>query len=124
MRKVTSFFIFSAITLFFSCTKNNKEDILAGQGPCNTTVTTYGEVVKPILDQFCNTSGCHNNVSLAAGLNLEDYNSLKPIALGDRFLGSLKHQSGFSPMPKGGDKLTDCQIEKIEKWVINGAQNN
>lgn len=110
--------------VYSSCTNNNKQDILAELDPCDTNSTTYSAEIKPILDQFCNTSGCHDAASMAGGYNLSDYNSLQPIALGNRFMGSIKHKSGFSSMPKGGAKLANCQIEKIEIWVRKGAQNN
>jgi len=116
--------VISYLLINTSCTKNNKEDIVAGLTPCDTTNTTYNAVIKPILDQYCNSNGCHNATSIAAGYNLEDYNALKPVALGSRFLQTLRHEPGFSRMPKGADKLTDCQIKKIEIWVNNGAQNN
>lgn len=120
-------FILSSIALMciaVSCSNNNKEDILAELDPCDTTSTSYSLEIKPILDQFCNTAGCHNATSVASGYNFEDYNVVQSAALGTRFLGTIRHESGFSPMPKGSDKLTDCQIQKIEVWISKGALNN
>lgn len=121
--------IFTIVVLFVvlflaSCAKNSKEEILAQLDPCDTTSIGYALEIKPILDQFCNSSGCHNSTSIAGGYNFENYASVKSAALGTRFLGTINHSSGFSPMPKGGDKLTACQISKIEIWVRDGAQNN
>ncbi len=109
---------------FLSCNKNSKEAILENLGPCDTTNVTYTNDIRPLINQFCSTSGCHTAVSVAGGYNLEDYASLRDAALGSRLLGSIKHNNGFSPMPKGGGKLTDCQIKFIEKWIQQGAPNN
>lgn len=121
---ITIICILSIFAILSSCSKNSKEAILEGLEACDTTSTAYSAEIKPILDQFCNTSGCHNATSVAAGYNFESYDNVKNAALGSRFLGSIRHESGFSSMPKGSDKLTDCQIQKIEIWVRKGAQNN
>ena len=112
------------VLLYASCAKNNKEDILAQQGQCDTSITGYAQIIKPILDQQCATSGCHNSTTKAGGYDLETFSSLQSIALGTKFLGSLKHETGFSPMPKNSGKLDDCSIQKIETWVNKGALNN
>ncbi len=120
---VTSLFMLFVIAIS-SCSKNNKEDIIAGLDPCDTDNVTYSLVIKPILDQFCNTSGCHNSTSVAAGYNFQDFNTLSTAALQDVFIGSIRHETAYSNMPKGGDKLTDCQISQIETWISDGAPNN
>jgi len=121
--------IYSALAsiaiLYSSCAKNNKEDLL-GTTNCDTTNVSYTQDIKPILAQSCNTVGCHNATSVASGYNLEDYSSLQAVATGPRFLGTIRHENGFSPMPKpiGSPKLDDCKIKKIEIWVAAGAPNN
>jgi hypothetical protein len=32
--------------------------------------------------------------------------------------------AGYSAMPKGGNKLADCQITQVQKWIQAGALNN
>ena len=39
-------------------------------------------------------------------------------------MGTINHASGFSRMPKGGGKLTDCEISQLQKWIDNGILNN
>ena len=38
------------------------------------------------------------------------------------FLNAVKH-TGLYPMPKGGNKLSDCKIKQIEKWIDNNYPN-
>jgi hypothetical protein len=37
-----------------------------------------------------------------------------------RMLGALRGTAGFSAMPQGGTKLSDCDISKVEKWINSG----
>jgi hypothetical protein len=37
---------------------------------------------------------------------------------------AINHSAGYSPMPKGGNKLPACQIAKVRRWVAAGAPNN
>jgi hypothetical protein len=39
-------------------------------------------------------------------------------------LGSIRFEAGYSGMPKNQSRLADCDIEKIEEWVNQGAPNN
>lgn len=104
-----------------SCSNNSKEELL---GPCNPVVVSYSKDIKPIMLQHCSTPGCHSAVSAASGINLEDYANTKPVALGNRFMGTIKQEVGFSAMPQGGGKLDDCKIQLIQSWVNQGAPNN
>jgi len=36
---------------------------------------------------------------------------------------SLDH-TGYYPMPKGGNKLSDCEINQVKNWINAGALNN
>lgn len=112
------------IGIISSCVNNSKEAIEEELGLCDTTDISFQNEIKPIIEQFCSTSGCHNNTSIAGGYNLDGYDNIKNVALGNRFLGSIRHETGFSHMPKGTDKLTDCQIQQIEIWIADGAPNN
>ncbi|MBU6158476.1 MAG: hypothetical protein KGP35_05530 [Bacteroidetes bacterium] len=88
---------------------------------CDLSATNYSSVIVPILESSC--YGCHNANNQSAGLNLKDYNVVKTIALNGRLMGSVNHEAGYSPMPVGG-KLSDCQIQQLDKWIQAGALNN
>jgi hypothetical protein len=36
----------------------------------------------------------------------------------------MNQTAGFKAMPQGGNKLDQCDINKIQKWVNAGALNN
>jgi ribosomal protein S16 len=40
-----------------------------------------------------------------------------------KLIPAIDHTGPYQ-MPKGGSMLSDCAIEKIKKWISNGAQNN
>lgn len=100
-------------------TNCKKED----ENSCDTTSMSYKDDVKPLLtSKGCLSSGCH---SAADGNNdYTTYAKLKAVVDANRLIGSIKRSAGFSAMPKGGDKLDDCSISKIEAWVTQGAKDN
>jgi hypothetical protein len=53
-----------------------------------------------------------------------NYTADKAIALNGKLYGSITHASGYSPMPQGLSKFTDCQIVTVKKWIDEGTQNN
>jgi ribosomal protein S16 len=89
---------------------------------CDANVFSYSAAVKPILEANC--VGCHNGPAAPLGIVLNTYTGVKAAATTGRLLGAIKHQTGFSPMPKGSSKLSDCKISQIEKWIQAGAPNN
>jgi hypothetical protein len=91
---------------------------------CDTTNVTYSLSVVPIIQNNC--LSCHSNstASMGGNIKLEDYADVKLRADDHRLLGSVEHQSGYSPMPQGAKKLDDCKISTIRIWVNAGAPNN
>jgi hypothetical protein len=93
---------------------------------CDTTASKFAADIQPILNSNCATSGCHTAAVIAGGYVFDNYNDVKSTILNDsaRFIGSILQQTGYSPMPKGGGKLSDCNISKIKAWLASGAPNN
>ncbi|MBI5372431.1 MAG: c-type cytochrome [Sphingobacteriales bacterium] len=91
-------------------------------GRCDTAVFTYSGAIKPIMDAKC--AGCHNPNNLGGNIDVSTYNPLKTVALNGKLYGSVAHQLGYSPMPKGAAKLSDCEITQIQKWIAAGTLNN
>jgi hypothetical protein len=89
---------------------------------CDTSNVTLASSVRPILTQYC--QGCHNNTSASGGVNLEDYSGLKTVADDGRLLGAVRQEAGYSAMPQGQGKISDCNIGILEIWIRNGALNN
>ena len=92
---------------------------------CNLTDVSFSGTVKPILQASC--YNCHSNsnyLSSGGGIKLENHADLKTMAESGKLMGSVTHASGFLPMPKGGGKLSDCEISQLQKWVDNQMPNN
>ncbi|CAN5244782.1 hypothetical protein BH09BAC1_BH09BAC1_24180 [soil metagenome] len=130
MKKVFPIIAFGIViafctTMHSGCYYDNEDDLYPFKGVCDTSTTPLAAVVKPIIMGNCYS--CHSASSsggLGAGINLEDYGSLKGYADNGKLVCSIEHTNGCSAMPKGTAKLPDCQIAQIKAWVGRGAQNN
>lgn len=91
------------------------------QGPCDTLQSSYAAQIAPIMDNYCN--GCHSQAATGGGILLNSYELTKASAQSGKLLASVKHTGAASPMPKGGNKLNDCQIIQIERWISNNYPN-
>jgi hypothetical protein len=49
---------------------------------------------------------------------------VQTVALNGKLFGAVNHSSGYSSMPKNGNKLPQCKIDEIRIWITNGALNN
>jgi len=105
-----------------SCEYHNEESLYPE--PCDTTAVTYGLTVAPILAQNCMEPECHGGDATESGIPLEGYDNVKVSVESERFLGAIRHESGFSFMPKNTSQLKDCDITKIEIWIADGYPNN
>jgi len=113
---------FSMIALMATSCYYDKEETLYPTIECQTNNVRYSVEVSEILDASCMT--CHSAAANFGNITLEGYENLKTYVDNGQFLGSIKHEDGFSAMPKGTAKLLDCNIEKIEQWIADGAPNN
>ncbi len=121
--------IFAAILITFigwslqSCYYDNKEELYGVTDfGCDTSLVTYSEDIAPVLQSNCD--GCHGSSTAQANVITDNYTDLKQVLQKGRFLGSINHESGFSPMPKNAEKISDCNLIKIRIWIDEGAQNN
>ena len=89
---------------------------------CDTSVFSYSGIIQPLMNTWC--VGCHSSSNAGGGYDLSNYSGVKISIHNGRLLGTLKHASGFSAMPKGTYKLSDCDISKVEKWINSGYPNN
>lgn len=112
LNKLTLIAIGLTLTTVFACTKSTNYD-------CTGVTSTYTNNVKPILDAKCATSGCHNDVSKAKGIDLSNYGQVKSHGSHGSFMGSMEHRSGYEAMPKGGSKLSDAELKLIGCWIEN-----
>jgi len=91
------------------------QDTLFPEGACDSLNVSFAGNIRPILQLNC--EGCHSSVKQAGGLNLSDYSTVVMIAGNGQLIGSVEHASGYSPMPKNGKQLSDCDIARIRKWM-------
>jgi cytochrome c553 len=89
---------------------------------CDTMNFAFNAYIQPIFQQNC--AGCHNANLSSGGVRLSDHSGVSAVALDGRLIGAIKHLSGFTAMPQGSPKLSDCKIRQVEKWVQAGAPNN
>ena len=89
---------------------------------CQTAAVTYSGTILNILEQAC--YGCHDRASNFGNVTLEGYDNLRTLVDNGMLLGVIRHEPGFSPMPKNRAQLIECDIEKVEAWINGGALNN
>ncbi len=122
-------FIFLCFSLLFTaCYYDNKEDLYdyieveGGENECEFSDVSYSMDLKAIFDLNCNNA-CHNSANQFGGVILESHGAVTSFLADGTLMGVIKHEDGFSPMPPSG-KLTDCEIDKIQFWINDGAPNN
>ena len=72
-----------------------------------------------------NCFSCHGGAAdLGAGIQLEDYATLKYYTDAGLLWSSITHDGTTSDMPKGAPKLSDCEIKKFDAWIKQGAPQN
>ena len=95
---------------------------LTCENMCDSTQFAFNTIIKPIITNKC--QGCHSGSAASGGIDLSTYNGVKAKITDGKLWGSVNHLPGYSPMPKNGAKLSDCEITQIKKWIENGSLNN
>ncbi|MBI3137758.1 MAG: hypothetical protein HYZ15_04155 [Sphingobacteriales bacterium] len=117
--------LFLAGVLISSC-YYDKEDLLysGNAGPCtdSTGTVSYAQKVVPMLQQYCYS--CHTGSFPSGNALMGTYAADKAMAQNGKLYGTISHAGGYSPMPKGMSKMTNCQIAVIKKWIDSGTMNN
>lgn len=90
--------------------------------PCDSVNVTFSGSIWPLVNIWC--IGCHSGSSPEAGLHLESYEQVATIANNGKFYGSISHSPGYVAMPFESDKLSNCSIAIVKKWIEDGALNN
>jgi hypothetical protein len=122
-KRIKLFFIPLLFTMMLaSCYYDSEEYLYADTGECDTTNVTYAGFVAPLLESNCNS--CHNPASPSGNVITSDYSNLIIAINNGSFKGAINHDPGFSPMPKGGNKLPDCDLSKINAWLNAGFPEN
>jgi len=89
---------------------------------CDTINVTFSGTVWPIVQNHC--FGCHSGGNPSGGISIENHADLATLANNGSLMGAIRHEAGYSPMPKNGMKLSDCKITQIQIWIDDGTPNN
>lgn len=89
---------------------------------CNTSNVTYSGMVQPLMAKYC--TGCHSGTTPSGSISLDSHTGVAAMANNGKLYGAIDHRTGFSAMPKGGNKLPACDIAKVKAWIDGGANNN
>ncbi|MBE0638078.1 MAG: hypothetical protein IH598_06145 [Bacteroidales bacterium] len=89
---------------------------------CDSVNVTFSATIWPIIQNRC--YGCHSGGSPSGGISLTNHTDLVAVANNGSLMGAIRHEQGYSPMPKNGAKLSDCNISQIQKWINDGTPNN
>jgi hypothetical protein len=125
MKRILSITTLLLLTASFTgCYYDKEEELYAGSGgPCITVNTSYTADISVIL-QRNGCLGCHNAASASGNIVLEGYANVKAVTTTGQLYGSVSHTGNYSPMPKSGNKISACDIQKIKAWTDAGAPNN
>jgi len=125
-QSIPVFILFFA--LLFSVLSCEREEVV-GDVPldCQSPIETpsFANDIVPVLQRECYS--CHSNENhdfLGEGINLGGHQNVFPYIKNGKLLGSIKHEDFCLPMPLNGNKIPDCDIENIERWILQGAMNN
>lgn len=89
---------------------------------CDSTAFAFAANVKPIMNTYC--VGCHSTTNALGGIDLSTHTGVKASGTSGKLLGSITWATGYSKMPQGANKLSDCQIAIVRKWIDAGMPNN
>lgn len=92
---------------------------------------SFSNDIQPIINSTCGVgdNNCHSgNNSTGSGLgNYTDVAASISDETPEKTMKRLRHDTSIDPakwMPKNAAKLSDCKIDKIQKWIDQGLQNN
>lgn len=127
MKLILSIILITCCIFFVSSCYYDKEELLypaSFNGPCTDTTGTvsYSQKVVPLLQQLC--YGCHTGSFPSGNIAMGTYATDKAIGQNGKLYGSIAHLPGYSAMPKGSAKMSNCQIAVIKKWIDSGMLNN
>jgi len=89
---------------------------------CDSNQFKFAANISPLLNTFC--TGCHSGFVASGNIDLSNYNNVKMQVTNGWLIGAVTHTAGYVAMPKEANKLSDCQITQINKWVNASALNN
>lgn len=105
-----------------ACYYDSIQELYPNPTACDTTNVTYSSDVWPVINANC--VSCHSGPGASGNIRLANYDEIVIQANNGNLMGAINHESGYSPMPKGGFKLPECDITKIQIWIDDGTPDN
>lgn len=107
------------------CTTDNTDP---GTGGSSDTVC-FNLDIFPVISSSCAKSGCHDATTHQEGITLNSYTNIKKIVSPGNYADSKLYRvitgSGEDKMPPSPNAaLIQDQINKIKKWISDGAINS
>jgi hypothetical protein len=87
----------------------------------DTTNITFSKTINPLLQTNC--VGCHKAGSVSGGVLLDSYANVKGYIDNKKIWGSINFINGYAAMPPS-QKMNDCQLVIVKKWIDAGAKND
>ena len=122
MKKILFITVLCGI-LLTACYRDNEADLYPEPVGCDTTNVSFQTTVAALL-QNNGCTGCHSGPAPSGNISLQTYANVRVVAQNGKLFGAINHSPGFSPMPKGGNKMNSCSISKIKAWIDAGSLNN
>lgn len=105
-----------------SCYYDNEEELYAeyyASQTCDTVSVSYNDMIRPIIESTCNTTGCHVAGGTGNGI-FTNYAGLKAKVDNGSVYDRVVVQRNMPP----NTRLNDCQINLIDAWINQGALEN
>ncbi len=111
--------IIGATSFLMAC---KKTEVNTNTENCNVIQPTYEQNIQSLISTNCSSCHADNYASKGSGVRLDNYADLKIYA--SSALECIKHTDKYPQMPKGGNKLSDCDINMFKNWVDQGMIYN
>lgn len=116
MKRIVKIMLLLSVAIITGCYYDNEERLYPVKPTtCDLTNVTYSGTIQPLLQFAC--YGCHSNANYAnkgAGYKFENYDDV--VTYKSQIMVSVNLINSPLTMPLGG-KLSDCEINKLQKWV-------
>lgn len=87
---------------------------------CDSSQYKFSANIQPLINKYC--IGCHSYPNASASVELSSHLGVAFVAKNGTLLSCLTRPTNW--MPKGGNRLSECQIKQFEKWIKAGAPND
>lgn len=142
MKKIILAAIVATLALAYSCqhqpeivptaNNGNPNNPGGGTGKCDPDSVYFENDILPILTSNCGMAGCHDAITQTEGINVASHASLinsgavKPGNVnGSDLIEVITENDPDKKMPPPPrTALTQEQINKLTKWIQQGAKNN